>query len=256
MTSGWPGATSCRRSTSRSAPCGPTTPPTSSCQSSTRVSSPQQDFAINSLNHPDPYNDFLTQFAAEQPIFVPKAWVGLDMSKREHEAGSIELARKREEIAFKVCQAWLMVHTARAQLTVAREGGRGCAGALPDREAALRGRPRHVRRHPAGKHRPCRVEAAQGHGGQAAQPRTAHAGPSPRPFRLGRCGRRDPRLPAQGYRGIRQIFPDPRRRPLHGASLRERREEHPHVGNGLSALCRSRRGIPVERPRESLRQLR
>ena len=82
----------------------------------------QQDFAINSLNHPDPYNDFLTQFAAEQPIFVPKAWVGLDMSKREHEAGSIELARKKEEIAFKVCQAWLMVHTARARLTVALKG--------------------------------------------------------------------------------------------------------------------------------------
>jgi outer membrane protein len=82
----------------------------------------QQDFAINSLNHPDPTNDFLTQFAAEQPIFVPKAWVGLDMSKREHEAGSIELARKKEEIAFKVCQAWLMVHTARAQLTVALKG--------------------------------------------------------------------------------------------------------------------------------------
>jgi outer membrane protein len=54
-----------------------------------------QDFAINSLNHPDPYNDFLTQFAAEQPIFVPKAWVGLDMSKREHERRSTRPNRPR-----------------------------------------------------------------------------------------------------------------------------------------------------------------
>lgn len=81
-----------------------------------------QDFAIDSLNNPNPVNDYQTQFAAEQPIFVPKAWVGLDMSKREHEAGSVEFARKKEEIAFKVCQAWLMVHTAKAQLAVAEKG--------------------------------------------------------------------------------------------------------------------------------------
>ncbi len=82
----------------------------------------QQDFAIDSLNHPNPVDDYQTQFGLEQPLFVPKAWVGLDMSKREHEAGRIELSRRQEEIAFKVCQAWLMVYTARAQLTVALKG--------------------------------------------------------------------------------------------------------------------------------------
>ncbi len=82
----------------------------------------QQDFAIDSLNHPDPTNDYQTLFAAEQPVFVPRAWVGVDMSKREHEAGSIELARKKEEIAFRVCQAWLMVHTAKAQVAAAEKG--------------------------------------------------------------------------------------------------------------------------------------
>ncbi|HNQ02246.1 MAG TPA: TolC family protein, partial [Syntrophales bacterium] len=82
----------------------------------------QQDFDVSRLNHPDPTNDFQTGFFAEQPIFVPKAWMGVDISKREHQAGSIDLSRKREEIAFRVCQAWLMVHTARAQLAVARKG--------------------------------------------------------------------------------------------------------------------------------------
>ena len=82
----------------------------------------QQDFAIDNLNHPSPIDDYLTLFGVEQPLFHPKAWLGLDISKREHEAGSVQLARKKEEIAFKVCQAWLMVHTARAQLTVAEKG--------------------------------------------------------------------------------------------------------------------------------------
>lgn len=82
----------------------------------------QQDFAIDNLNHPSPIDDYLTLFGVEQPLFAPKAWLGLDISKREHEAGSVQLARKKEEIAFKVCQAWLMVHTARAQLTVAEKG--------------------------------------------------------------------------------------------------------------------------------------
>jgi len=82
----------------------------------------QQDFAIDGLNNPNPVNDYQTLFAAEQPIFAPKAWVGLDMSKREHEAVSVEFTRKKEEIAFKVCRAWLMVHTAKAQLAAAEKG--------------------------------------------------------------------------------------------------------------------------------------
>jgi outer membrane protein len=82
----------------------------------------QQDFAIDSLNNPSPVDDYQTQFGFEQPLFVPKAWVGLDMSKREHEAGSIELVRKKEGIAFQVCRTWLGVHTAKAQLIVAEKG--------------------------------------------------------------------------------------------------------------------------------------
>ncbi|MDX9822376.1 MAG: TolC family protein, partial [Syntrophales bacterium] len=82
----------------------------------------QQDFAIDHLNHPSPVDDYQTQFGLEQPLFVPKAWIGLDISKREHEAGVTELARKKEEVAFKVCQAWLMVHSAKAQLVMAERG--------------------------------------------------------------------------------------------------------------------------------------
>lgn len=82
----------------------------------------QQDFAIDSLNNPNPIDDYQTLFGVEQPLFVPKAWVGLDLSKREHEAGRIDLDRKREEIAFQVCQTWLGVQTAKAHLLVADQG--------------------------------------------------------------------------------------------------------------------------------------
>jgi outer membrane protein TolC len=82
----------------------------------------QQDFAIDSLNNPSPVDDYQTQFGFEQPLFVPKAWVGIDTSRREYEAGRIELARKKEELAFQVCRAWLGVLTARAQLGVAERG--------------------------------------------------------------------------------------------------------------------------------------
>ncbi len=82
----------------------------------------QQDFAIDSLNNPSPVDDYQTQLGFEQPLFVPKAWIGLDLSKREHEAGRSEFTRRKEEIAFQVCRAWLNVHTARAQLDVAEKG--------------------------------------------------------------------------------------------------------------------------------------
>jgi outer membrane protein len=82
----------------------------------------RQDLDIDKLNDPDPVNDYQTQFGIEQPIFAPRAWVGLDMSRREHEAGCIELVRKQEEIAFQVGRAWLLVHTTKSRLLVAEKG--------------------------------------------------------------------------------------------------------------------------------------
>ncbi|OPY87192.1 MAG: Outer membrane protein TolC precursor [Syntrophus sp. PtaU1.Bin208] len=82
----------------------------------------QQDFAIDSLNNPSAVDDYQTQLGFEQPLFVPKAWIGLDLSKREHEAGRSEFTRRKEEIAFQVCRAWFNVHTAKAHLDVAEKG--------------------------------------------------------------------------------------------------------------------------------------
>src|SRR4030042_5441614 len=64
-------------------------------------------FAPDTLNHPATINDFQTAVTFEQPLFVKKAGMGLEMSKME--AADSEEALKKEEVAFKVVQYYLMV---------------------------------------------------------------------------------------------------------------------------------------------------
>ena len=82
----------------------------------------QGDFAIDSLNSPSPVNDFQTSFSFEQPLFAPKAYIALDMAKKEVTAKGDDFDRKREEIAFRVFRAYLGVQTARAYVGVAEKG--------------------------------------------------------------------------------------------------------------------------------------
>jgi outer membrane protein TolC len=82
----------------------------------------QSDFAIDSLNSPDPITDFQTAVSFEQPILVRKAAIGLDISRDEFAAKSEEYLRKREETALRVTQTYLLVHTARAYVTAAAQG--------------------------------------------------------------------------------------------------------------------------------------
>lgn len=76
------------------------------------------DFAVASLNNPDPLNDFQTSFSVEQPVFVQKAFVGLAMSKTASAAQGEEFKRKQEETVLKVAQSYLMVNTAKAYIAV------------------------------------------------------------------------------------------------------------------------------------------
>jgi len=70
------------------------------------------DFLPDSLNHPDAVNDFQTTLAFEQPLFIKKAHIGLEMSKTENAASTEEFERKREETAFGVVQSYLLVAVA------------------------------------------------------------------------------------------------------------------------------------------------
>ncbi len=77
-----------------------------------------EDFQIPSLNNPKAINDFQTTLSFEQPLFVRKANIGLDMSKREFKAKDEEFKRKKEEITLKVAKAYLMIMTAKEYLKV------------------------------------------------------------------------------------------------------------------------------------------
>lgn len=77
-----------------------------------------EDFAIPSLNNPKAINDFQTALSFEQPLFVRKANLGLDMSKMEFKAKDEEFQRKKEEIALKVAKTYLMILTAKEYVKV------------------------------------------------------------------------------------------------------------------------------------------
>jgi len=80
------------------------------------------DFAIPSLNNPDPVSDFQTSFSFEQALFAPRAYIGLRMSRKEFEAKGDEVERKREEITFSVFKNYLDSQTARAFVAVVEKG--------------------------------------------------------------------------------------------------------------------------------------
>jgi len=77
------------------------------------------DFAPETLNHPAAVNDFQTAITLEQPLFVKKAGIGIEMSRREAAASEEALQRKGEEVAFKVVQYYLMAVTAGRYVGVA-----------------------------------------------------------------------------------------------------------------------------------------
>jgi outer membrane protein len=79
------------------------------------------DFSPDSLNRPDAVSDFQTALSFEQPLFERKANIGIEMSKREAQASEEALQRKKEEIAFKVVQYYLMVGTAAGYVDVAEK---------------------------------------------------------------------------------------------------------------------------------------
>jgi outer membrane protein len=82
----------------------------------------QKDFNPDLLNQPDAVNDYQSSLMIEQPIFVRKAFIGLDMSRTETEASAAELKRKREEVTYQVIKAGLAVGSAKAYARAIAEG--------------------------------------------------------------------------------------------------------------------------------------
>ena len=68
--------------------------------------------APQTFNEPGPINDLQSSFSIEQPLFAPKADLGIVMAKKEYEAQTSDYRGKRQEVALKVTQAYLAVLTA------------------------------------------------------------------------------------------------------------------------------------------------
>lgn len=83
-----------------------------------------QDFALPSLNSPDPVNDFQSSVGLSMPLFAPQANLGLDMSKIAHQADSASFQRRQEAIAMRVVTSYLQAKTAREYIKVAQQGVR------------------------------------------------------------------------------------------------------------------------------------
>lgn len=81
----------------------------------------QSDFAISSLNDPTPVSDFQASLSIEQMLLERKSRVGISVSEKEFEAKREEHQRKREEIALRVVQTYLAIHTAKGYVEAAQQ---------------------------------------------------------------------------------------------------------------------------------------
>ena len=80
------------------------------------------DFVPDSMNRPDAVSDFQSAVSFEQPLFMRKAYIGLDMSKIEAAVSEENLKRKQEEVAFRVVQNCLLADTAARYVDIVEKG--------------------------------------------------------------------------------------------------------------------------------------
>lgn len=80
-----------------------------------------RDFSADTLNHPHARGDFRTSLALTQPLFDPNLRSGVEMAAKEAEATELRLAATREQVAFRVYQAYLEVRRARAFCDLAEQ---------------------------------------------------------------------------------------------------------------------------------------
>jgi len=78
-----------------------------------------RDFELERLNNPDAVTDYQASLCFEQPLFAPKAYIGVSISKKEAIANEEDLKRKREEVAFLDVRACPDIRTAAAFFRVA-----------------------------------------------------------------------------------------------------------------------------------------
>ena len=70
----------------------------------------QQDFDVNTLNGPDPRNNFATNFSVTLPVFESgQNWIGLSQAKLDLEATHMEVSRTRQQVIAETVIAYTAV---------------------------------------------------------------------------------------------------------------------------------------------------
>jgi len=80
---------------------------------------PGSDFTKNTLNHPEARGDFKTSLKLEQPLLDFGIATGVELAGKDAEASQLSLESTREQVAFRVYDAYLDVRRARAFSEVA-----------------------------------------------------------------------------------------------------------------------------------------
>ena len=75
----------------------------------------QNDFQINSLNHPAPHHDFKSALTIQQPLYNPSTAPLREMAAKDAEKGALGLEATRQEIAFQVFRLYLEIQKATAR---------------------------------------------------------------------------------------------------------------------------------------------
>jgi outer membrane protein len=81
----------------------------------------QNDFLIDSLNHPSSATDFRTAFTLEQPLFDMGIVYGTRLAAAEADEKKLVLEGRREDIGFTVFSSYLEVQKARRALDAAEK---------------------------------------------------------------------------------------------------------------------------------------
>jgi outer membrane protein TolC len=82
----------------------------------------EKDFLIERLNSPEHVTDFQTTVTLLQPLFVPRIKYGIEVSKEMLSSAQKQYERRKEEILFRLYNAYLRVQTAKQFLEVAEKG--------------------------------------------------------------------------------------------------------------------------------------
>lgn len=80
------------------------------------------DNAPGSFNNPGNITNFLTGVYFEQPVLAKKAFIGIDMAKKEYSAHGYDFLRQQEDLVNKVIQTYLLVDTTESFLGAAQKG--------------------------------------------------------------------------------------------------------------------------------------